>query len=324
VTTLSEQLTKYLTDAHSIEQQALAQMRVAPDLAGDAELGRAFTSHCHETIEHERAVRELLAERGASPAKLKDLLGTLTGKGFAAFARAQPDTPGKLVVHGFSYEHMERAAYEMLAHVAQLAGDAHAAGVARQIGEQEQAMADRLGACFDRAVDASLREVAGKDLDERLDSYLADAHAIEAQSLALLAKARDIARVERLAEAYEEHRAETERQQQQLAELLERRGSSPSRLKDAALRLGALNWGAFFQAQPDTPAKLAAFSYAFEHLEIASYELLERVARRAQEPRAERLAQEILIEERAAAERIHALFVPALEASLPKTTGVAA
>ncbi len=35
---LREQLTKYLTDAHSIEEQALAQMRTAPDLAGDPEL----------------------------------------------------------------------------------------------------------------------------------------------------------------------------------------------------------------------------------------------------------------------------------------------
>lgn len=318
MTELSEQLTKYLTDVHSIEQQALAQMRVAPDLAGDPELARAFSRHCEETIEHERAVRERLADRGASPAMLKDLLGTLTGKGFAAFARAQPDTPGKLVAHGFSYEHMERAAYEMLAHVAELAGDGETAAVARRIGSQEEAMAERLGSGFDRAADASLCEVAEEDLPEKLDSYLADAHAIEAQSLQLLAKASDIAGVERLAEAYAEHRSETERQHQRIAELLEQRDSSPSRLKDAALRLGALNWGAFFQAQPDTPAKLAAFSYAFEHLEIGSYELLARVARRAQEPRAERLAQEILIEERAAAERLHELFVPALEASLPK------
>lgn len=318
MTELSEQLTKYLTDVHSIEQQALAQMRVAPDLAGDPELAQAFARHCEETIEHECAVRERLADRNASPAMLKDLLGTLTGKGFAAFARAQPDTPGKLVAHGFSYEHMERAAYEMLAHVADLAGDGETAAVARRIGAQEEAMAERLGSGFDRAVEASLREVAEEDLPEKLDSYLADAHAIEAQSLQLLAKGSDIAGVERLAEAYAEHRSETERQQQRIAELLEQRGGSPSRLKDAALRLGALNWGAFFQAQPDTPAKLAAFSYAFEHLEIGSYELLARVARRAQEPRAERLAQEILIEERAAAERLHALFVPALEASLPK------
>jgi ferritin-like metal-binding protein YciE len=318
MTVLSEQLTKYLTDAHSIEQQALVQMRVAPELAADPQLAEAFTRHCHETLDHERAVRERLADRGASPAKIKDLLGTLTGKGFAAFARAQPDTPGKLVAHGFSYEHMELAAYEMLAHVAELAGDEESVAMARRIAAQEDAMAERLGASFDRAVDASLREVAEEDLGGRLDSYLTDVHAIEAQSLQLLAKATDLAGVEQLAKAYAEHRCETEHQQRRVADLLQERDSSPSRLKDAAMRLGALNWGAFFQAQPDTPAKLAAFAYAFEHLEIAAYELLARVARRAGETAAEQLATETLIEERAAAARLHALFVPALEASLPK------
>src|SRR5436305_13313251 len=114
---LQDQLTKYLTDLHSIEQQALAQMRAAPALAGDAELADAFSRHCQETVEHERAIRECLGDRGTSPSTVKDLLGTLTGKGFVAFARAQPDTPGKLVVHAFSYEHMELAAYEMLARV---------------------------------------------------------------------------------------------------------------------------------------------------------------------------------------------------------------
>jgi ferritin-like metal-binding protein YciE len=317
---LSEQLTKYLTDAHSIEQQALAQMRVAPELAGDPQLAEAFAQHCQETLEHERAVRERLADRGASPAKIKDLLGTLTGKGFVVFARVQPDTPGKLVAHGFSYEHMELAAYEMLAHVAELAGDDESAAMARRIAAQEDAMAERLGASFDRALDASLGELGPRDLDGRLDSYLADAHAIEAQSLQLLAKAPDLAGVERLAELYAEHRSETERQQGRVADLLRERDSSPSRLKDAAMRLGGLNWGAFFAAQPDTPAKLVAFAYAFEHLEIAAYELLARVARRAGEARAERLAAEVLLEERAAAERLHALFVPALEASLPKAT----
>jgi ferritin-like metal-binding protein YciE len=316
---LAEQLTKYLTDAHSIEQQALAQMRVAPGLAEDPQLAEAFKRHCEETLEHERAVRELLADRGGSPAKVKDLLGTLTGKGFAAFARAQPDTPGKLVVHGFSYEHMELAAYELIAHVAELAGEGEVAAVARRIGKQEDDMAGRLAAGFDRAVDASLNGIADRDLGDKLDSYLADAHAIEAQSLQLLARAPELAGgVERLSEAYAEHRNETERQQQRIADLLGDRGSSPSHLKDAALRLGAVNWGLFFQAQPDTPAKLVAFAYAFEHLEMAAYELLARVARRADEARAEQLAAEILIEERAAAERLHALFVPALEVSLPR------
>jgi hypothetical protein len=85
--TLEDQLTKYLTDIHSIEQQALAQMRAAPRVAdGDAELAQAFSMHLHETEEHERLVRALLEARGATPAVLKDVVGTLTGKGFVAFA----------------------------------------------------------------------------------------------------------------------------------------------------------------------------------------------------------------------------------------------
>jgi ferritin-like metal-binding protein YciE len=70
--TLEDQLTKYLTDAHSIEQQALAQMRTAPELAGDPDLSEAFVRHLGETEEHERLVAERLAARGASPAKIKD------------------------------------------------------------------------------------------------------------------------------------------------------------------------------------------------------------------------------------------------------------
>jgi ferritin-like metal-binding protein YciE len=81
---------------------------------------------------------------------------------------------------------MESVAYEMLADLAGRAGDADVLASARQIGSQQDAMATRLSAWFDRAVDASLRGVDPDGLDEQLDRYLADAHAIEAQSLQLL------------------------------------------------------------------------------------------------------------------------------------------
>ena len=97
---LHEQLTKYLTDAHSIEVQALAQLRTAPELAGDAELERAFREHLSETEGHERLTRELLEARGEKPARLKDAVMGVGGKGFLLFARLQPDTPGKLLAHG--------------------------------------------------------------------------------------------------------------------------------------------------------------------------------------------------------------------------------
>jgi ferritin-like metal-binding protein YciE len=72
----------------------------------------------------------------------------------------------------------------------------------------------------------------------------------------------------------------------------------------------------FFAAQPDTPAKLAGFSYALEHLEIGAYEQLRRVAARAGDRQAEETAAQILAQERAAAGRIRAQFPNAVDASL--------
>jgi ferritin-like metal-binding protein YciE len=82
------------------------------------------------------------------------------------------------------------------------------------------------------------------------------------------------------------------------------------------MRLGAINWGGFFAAQPETPGKLAVFTFAFEHLEIAGYEQLRRVAERAGDPETVALAERILKQERAAAETIAEQFDAAAAASL--------
>jgi len=313
---LQTQLIKYLTDAHAIERQALVQMKRAPGMAGDAKIAAAFERHRNETEEHGRLVDERLDALGASPSTLKDAAGALTGMGFGLFAKLQPDTPGKLVAHAFSYEHMELAAYDLLARVADRAGDLETARVARTIEEQEEAMAQRLADMFDRAVDASLRDLSPDDLGEQLDKYLQDAHAIEAQAIQLLSKGPKLAGTRELADVYEEHLRQSEEHRQLVDTRLRARGASPSKLKDAALRMGALNWGLFFGAQPDTPAKLGAFSYAFEHLEIASYELLRRAAGRAGDSQTQSMADTVLGDERAAAEKIHAAFDHALDASL--------
>jgi ferritin-like metal-binding protein YciE len=315
-TTLEEQLVKYLTDAHSIEQQALAQLKAATRLAGDARIAQVFAGHLAETEGHERSVSELLERHGAHPSKLKDIVGTLTGAGFGAFAAAQPDTPGKLVAHAFSYEHMEEAAYHLLGQLAEQVGDSEAVAAAGEIEHQERAMGARLAECFDAAVTAALRDLGVEDLNEQLHKYLTDAHAIEAQSLKLLDKGPALAGVPALATVYAQHHEESEEHQRLIEAALDRRGVTTSKLKDAAMRLGALNWGLFFQAQPDTPAKLAAFAYAFEHLEIAAYELLLRVAERAGDAEVQRLAAHILGEEQAAADKIWGLLGEALTASL--------
>jgi ferritin-like metal-binding protein YciE len=319
----SEQLVKYLTDAHAIEEQALAQLRAAPDIAGDPELSRIFAEHLIETEEQERIIRARLDAHGASPSKLKDTVMAAGGKGFVLFARSQPDTPGKLAAHAISYENLEAAAYELLSRVADIAGDRDTAEAARLIRAQELAMSDRLQGALDRAVDASLREQEPNDMREQLRKYLADAHAIEAQALQLLEKGQDLAGDPELARIYAEHLDETHDHQALVRARLEELGGSPTPLKDASMRVGVLNWGAFFAAQPDTPGKLAAFAFAFEYLEIAGYEELKRVAQRAGDQPTVAVVDRILAQERAAATKIAAQWDRAVDASL-REVGVAA
>jgi len=175
-----DQLTKYLTDVHSIEVQALAQLKAAPEIAGDERLVAVFADHLEETREHERLVRGELEGRGADTSNLKDIAGRVGGWAMVAFARLNPDTPGKLTAHAFSYEHMELAAYELLARAADRVGDDAVVELARRIGAEEHAMADRLADCFDQAVEASLREKDDDGIRSALVSYLTNAHAIEA------------------------------------------------------------------------------------------------------------------------------------------------
>src|SRR2546428_5629964 len=124
---IHEQLTKYLADAHSIEEQALAQLRTAPDLAGDPAIAGAFREHLAETEGHERTIRGLLADRDAKPSRVKDAVMWAGGKGFLLFARLQPDTPGKLLAHAISYEGLEVGSYELLHAVADRAEEGEVA-----------------------------------------------------------------------------------------------------------------------------------------------------------------------------------------------------
>lgn len=303
-----KQLVKYLADVHSIEEQALTQLRAAPDIAGDERLAEIFRRHEKETESHERRVRERLEAHGAGPSTIKDLAGKSGGLGMLLFARTQPQTPGKLTAHAFSYEHMEVAAYELLGRLAERAGDEETARLAAEIGEEERRMADRLADSFDVAVEASLVAADPDDLGELLVKYLADAHAIEQQSAQVLESGMKLVEDEELESVMCEHLEETQLQAKRLEERLQARGAGPSPAKDAALRAGGVGIGAFFGAQPDTTTKLAGFAFALEHLEIGSYELLKRVAQLAGDEETVEVVERTLCEERAAAAKIAATW----------------
>lgn len=314
------QLVSYLTDVHAIEVQALEQMKRAPDMAGTPDLAAIFREHCDETAEHERLVRTALQARDAEPSTLKDMAGRAGGWGMVLFAKLNPDTPGKLAMHAYSYEHMELAAYELLARIARRLGDEDAARMAEQIGAQERAMADRVGARWDMAVDASLREKDADDLADEVIKYLRDAHALEGQALQMLEAGPKIAEFDALKDVFARHLEETTDQRRRIDARLNELDAKPSRFQAGALRLGALNLGGFFKAQPDTPVKLAGFAYAFEALECGAYHLLRRVAERAGDAETAALATSILAQEEAAAEQVAGTWDAAVDAALAKQT----
>jgi ferritin-like metal-binding protein YciE len=275
-----------------------------------------YAEHERESEEHERLVREQLDRRGAKPNPVKDVAGRVGGWGMILFARANPDTPGKLAAHAYSYEHMELAAYELLRRIAERAGDTAVAQTASRIAGQERAMADRIAGRWDEIVDASLHEKGAEDAAKEVVKYLRDAHALEGQALQLLEAGPKLAGFDELAEVFRAHLEETREHQRLVDERLSALGSRPARFQAGALRAGALNLGSFFGAQPDTPAKLAGFAYAFEALEAAGYELLSRTATRAGDEITAALAQRILAEERTAAERVAGTWDAATEAAL--------
>lgn len=317
--TIQDQLVKYLADAHSIEEQALQQLKKAPGIAGDEGIAAAFAQHHAETERHEELTRERLEQLDAAPSKFKDLVMKVGGEGFVWFARSQPDTTGKLVAHSVSYEALELGSYEMLLRVALQAGDHDTARIAREIRADEQRMLERLEGSYEASVDAALREVGPEDLGEQVVKYLTDAHALENQSIGLLSNGPKLVQDGPLAKVLEDHLAETREHQRLVAERLEALGASPSRLKDLQMKMGALNWGGFFGAHPDTVGKLNVFSFAVEHLEIGGYEQLERVAQRAGDTETAALAQRILAEEREAAQKLAAQFDHTAEVSVERT-----
>jgi ferritin-like metal-binding protein YciE len=151
------------------------------------------------------------------------------------------------------------------------------------------------------------------DWNADLVTYLQDAHAMEEKSLQTLQAAVAVAGDPQLESLYQGHVAETQRHLELLRERLEAHGTSRSLLKDLGGRLAAVGVGAGLVAQPDTPAKLLAVAYGFEHFEIASYELLRRVAQRAGDDDAVEMVDKILVNERQAAEKLAASYDLALD-----------
>ena len=157
------------------------------------------------------------------------------------------------------------------------------------------------------------------DLQEQIVKYLTDVHSTEENAANQLRTGADAVQDEQLAQVLRQHLGETEEHERLVRERLEALGSSPSKLKDVAQKGIAAMGGAMSGAAPDTTGKIAIQAFATEHLEIASYRSLRAAALQAGDSETAAMAERILVDEQAAAQKLDGLLEQAALVGLPQT-----
>jgi ferritin-like metal-binding protein YciE len=148
-------------------------------------------------------------------------------------------------------------------------------------------------------------------------------HSVERQALVQMQLAPRLVSGGMAAE-FHRHQAETLGHLDLVGARLRAHGAEPSVAKDAAGWIGGVGMALFARVQPDTPGKLAFHAHSYEHMELAAYRLLTRVAEAAGDAETAVAARRIGDEEEAMAARIASRFDQAVDDSLRATGGDAA
>ena len=159
-TSAQEQLVKYLTDAHAMEEQSVQLLEKGSSIAGDEEIARVYRAHLMQSQEHREHILKRLEAHGERPSRAKDTAMKVAALGTGGAALAAPDTPVKLSAAAYAFENLEIASYRLLRGLAERAGDTETVSVVDRILEQEEAAAELVAGTFDRALEVTLGEPA--------------------------------------------------------------------------------------------------------------------------------------------------------------------
>ncbi len=164
--------------------------------------------------------------------------------------------------------------------------------------------------------------MASQELKQQLVNHIDEAIAMEQTVERMLDSMINTMEDEEIRERLREHKLETERQQDRLMQRLEAHGGSPSTVREAAGVAEALMKSVVDVARTEKSGRNARDGYATEHMEIAAYELLERVATRAGDEETAEVARQNRGEEEAMAKKYAANWDKFAELSL-KEEGIA-
>ena len=155
---LNEQLNKHIDEAYAMEQNVLRMLDGMIETTEDEEVVAALRDHKLETEQHAARLERRLSERGASPSMVKEAGGVMGALMKSVVDMVRQEKAGRNARDGYATEHMEIAAYQLLERVAERAGDEETAEVARQNRADEERMAQKIDANWDRFAELSLVE----------------------------------------------------------------------------------------------------------------------------------------------------------------------
>jgi ferritin-like metal-binding protein YciE len=136
-------------------------------------------------------------------------------------------------------------------------------------------------------------------LEEQLIKHIDEAHAMEQNVLRMLDGMIATTDDPEILDALEHHKMQTQGHADRMAQRLEAYDSAPSAVKALGGVLGALAKMPLDFVRNEKAGRNARDGYSTEHLEIACYELLRRIAQKAGDEETATAAAEIIEEERA-------------------------
>jgi ferritin-like metal-binding protein YciE len=158
--------------------------------------------------------------------------------------------------------------------------------------------------------------MADDKLKEKLADYVEDAHAMEQNDLKMIDSMISTTDDPETRQMFEEHRRETEEHERRMRERLDALGRGTSARKQAQAVGAALLKGVGDKARGDKAGKNARDGYTAEHLEIAAYRLLERLAKKAGDTETAEAARLNMADEEEMARRIDQSWDRTLELTL--------
>jgi ferritin-like metal-binding protein YciE len=143
-----------------------------------------------------------------------------------------------------------------------------------------------------------------EDLEEQLVKHIDEALAMEQDVLRMLDSMIETTDDEEIELEMRAHREQTEQHSERLRGRLDAHDASPSTLRQAGGTVGALLKGVVDLARSEKAGRNARDAYTTEHMEIAAYQLLERIATRAGDEETAAVARQNRAEEEEMARKL--------------------